>query len=115
MTIKASYLSTEYIGKPSSYHKYTHTNGVDSITYDGLGEAPVLERGEAEVSDLDAARRARDEDVVALQISADIDELIKYVYVVVREIKMFVFVVGLKRESRKINLQKMRHYVSCTR
>lgn len=43
--------------------------GHTSPTYNRLSEAPILERGQAEVSYLDAARGARDEDVVALQIS----------------------------------------------
>ena len=34
---------------------------------DGLGERAVLERGQSQVTDLDAASRARDEDVVALR------------------------------------------------
>ena len=39
---------------------------------DGLGERAVLERGKSQVTDLDGARSARDEDVVALRIRCQV-------------------------------------------
>lgn len=42
MTIKASYLSTEYIGKPSSYHKYTHIMGLIALPMTDLAKLLFL-------------------------------------------------------------------------
>lgn len=40
-------------------------------TYDTLGEGGSLERGQAQVPNLDRARGARDEDVVTLEVTVD--------------------------------------------
>lgn len=42
------------------------------LTYNGLSEAPILERGQSKIPDFDAARRAGNEDVVAFQISVNV-------------------------------------------
>ena len=42
---------------------------LEGRTDDALGEGGALERGQAQVSDLNGARRAGDKDVVTLEIS----------------------------------------------
>ena len=47
------------------------SSGVMTHTYDTLGEGGPLERGQSQVSDLDGAGGAGDEDVVALEVAVD--------------------------------------------